>query len=77
MFNNLAGAVFDVQNDESFRDDLGSPASVFNNIGTLQKTAGDGTTLISVAVINTGTILNTSGGTLDIPNCTGTGTGCP
>ena len=73
MFNNLAGAVFDVRNDQAFSNDLGGAAQV-NNAGTFNKTAGLGTTTISVAFINTGTILNTSGGgTLTFTNCTG----CP
>ena len=73
VFNNLAGGVFDVQNDESFHANLGGAVPRFNNAGTFQKSAGLGTTTISVSFINTGTVLNTSGGILTFTNCTG----CP
>ena len=74
VFNNLAGAVFDVQNDEPFSFNLGGTPSVFNNAGTFRKTVAVGETIISVAFINTGTIDEQSG-TLTFTNCTGTG--CP
>jgi hypothetical protein len=49
-WNNLAGAMFDLRNDGSFG------ATTFNNAGTLRKLASIGTTRVSVAFYNTGTV---------------------
>ena len=72
VFNNLAGGIFDVKNDRSFSDNLGGAAPVFNNTGTVRKTAGAGTTTISVTFNNTG-IIDIQTGIVNTTNCTG----CP
>ncbi len=68
VFNNMAGATFDVQNDVPFNYQCG-PCGVptFNNIGTFKKSAGAGTTTINGGVIfsNTGTV-NVQVGTLSV-----------
>ena len=50
-------------------------ATQFNNLldATFQKSTGAGTTTISVAYDNAGTVLNTSDGILTFTNCVG----CP
>ena len=56
VFNNLAGATFDVQNNEVFDYNLGGTVTVFNNSGTFRKTVGDLTTTMDIIFNNTGTI---------------------
>ena len=75
VFNNLAGATFDVRNDRSFRFNLGGDASVFNNLtgATFRKTVAEGTTTMALFFNNTGTI-DVQTGTV---NFTGGGTGLP
>ena len=75
VFNNLAGATFDIRNNRSFLNNQGGDPTQFNNLvgATFQKSAGVGTTTISVAFDNTGTVLNTSDGILTFTNCVG----CP
>ncbi len=77
IFNNLAGGVFDVQNDAGFFYNCGSlcgTAATFNNAGTFQKTAGTGTTgFITTLFNNTGTVTVQSG-TLNLA-AGGTGNG--
>ena len=75
VFNNLAGATFDIRNNRSFLNNQGEDPTQFNNLAgdTFQKSAGAGTTTISVAFDNTGTVLNTSDGILTFTNCAG----CP
>ena len=74
--NNLAGGEFDITADGApFQLGWNSTANlILNNAGTLAKTGGTGTSLITADIVNTGTILAASG-TLDIAgNVTGTGT---
>ena len=75
VFNNLAGATFDIRNNRSFLNNQGGAATQFNNLldATFQKSTGAGTTTISVAYDNAGTVLNTSDGILTFTNCVG----CP
>ena len=73
VFNNLAGGVFDVQNDEFFSDNLGGAAPRFNNAGTFKKTVGTGTTNISLVFNNTG-VVDVDSGLLSY-NSGGTSTG--
>src|ERR1019366_3090692 len=68
--NNLAGGLFNIQNDQSLS--LGSGSEYFNNAGTLRKSGGSATTSISLPFTNsgtvdgqTGTISFTGGGTID------------
>jgi hypothetical protein len=58
VFNNLAGAVFDIRNNQSFILAPGEPpsSSVFNNAGIFKKTLGGGLTTIGVRFNNTGTV---------------------
>jgi autotransporter-associated beta strand protein len=60
VFNNLAGATFDVQADYGL---AGTEAATFNNAGTFRKSAGTGTTTITSAWTfnNTGTFVVQSG----------------
>ncbi len=53
-FNNLAGAVFEAQNDSSM-------AGIFNNTGIFRKIGGTNVTSISAAFTNTGTVEVQSG----------------
>ena len=62
---NLPGAVFNIATDENISDAYGY--EFFNNQGTLEKTAGTGTTYISLVVTNTGTVAALSG-TLNLNN---------
>ena len=75
VFNNLAGATFDIRNNRSFLNNQGGAATQFNNLldATFQKSTGAGTTTISVAYDNAGTVLNTSDGIFTFTNCVG----CP
>src|ERR1039458_768580 len=52
--NNLAGGLFNIQNDQSLS--LGSGSEYFNNAGTVRKSAGTGTTTVGVSFTNTGTV---------------------
>jgi hypothetical protein len=65
--NNLAGGVFDIQNDQAIRfhpDDGYAPYS-FTNAGTLRKSAGDGVTQISASALFTNTgVVEVDTGTL-------------
>jgi len=62
VFNNLAGAVFDVQVDELMAGTFGGgPIAEFNNAGTLRKSAGVGVSVIQMALNNTGTVEVQSG----------------
>ena len=71
VFNNLLGGIFDVRNNRSFLFNQSGTPTVFNNVGTFQKTGGEGTTTISVDFDNTaGTVLRTSG-TLTFTSCVG------
>ena len=70
IFNNEVGALFDVRTDQLFDYSGLSPLPTFNNLGTLRKSAGMGTSTIDVAVNNsspvevqTGRLSLTRGGT--------------
>jgi hypothetical protein len=68
-WNNLANSTLSVTGDASLSGSVGT----FKNAGTLQKSAGTGTTTISAPLVNTGTVDATSG-TLSITgNDTATG----
>ena len=58
---NLAGGLFDMQNDASLSGDY-----LFNNAGTLRKSAGAGTTTVSATFNNTGTV-EADTGTINLP----------
>src|SRR5262249_41209995 len=59
QFNNQLGGVLDLQTDQSFALQSGTPA--FNNAGTLKKSGGAGATGFSVALNNSGTVQALSG----------------
>ena len=66
IINNLSGATFDVQNSIGINTNYHVPGSAtFNNQGTLTKSTGSGTTTISAALNNTGTV-SVQSGTLDV-----------
>lgn len=68
VFNNLAGGVIDIQDDGYvFPSDA---SSVFNNTGTLVKSAGEGTSHIAVAFNNSG-IVEVRSGELDFYGASG------
>ena len=70
---NLAGAVFNVQNDQIIQaTDYNGAVAYFNNAGLFQKGPTTGTTTINVAFNNTGTV-NVESGTLSISTDTGNG----
>ncbi|MDQ1591371.1 MAG: hypothetical protein QOG71_1998, partial [Pyrinomonadaceae bacterium] len=58
-FNNLAGAVFNVQADKPLFQNGGT--NLFANAGTLRKLAGAGATAVNVPFSNSGTIESKSG----------------
>ncbi len=57
VFNNLAGATFDAQSDDTFQ----FTTATFNNAGTLLKSAGTGLSRFFTAMNNTGTVQVQSG----------------
>jgi len=61
---NLAGATFDFQTDADINHTSGS-TTTFNNMGTLTKSAGAGTSYVSMAVNNAGQV-NVTSGTLEL-----------
>ena len=64
---NQAGATFDFQADASLSNAYGLYTGVsFTNSGTLQKSAGTGTSSISFPVTNAGGTVNDLSGTLDL-----------
>ncbi|HUP61678.1 MAG TPA: hypothetical protein VNA69_14805 [Thermoanaerobaculia bacterium] len=65
VFNNLSGATWDMQTDSGYY--VGSGTPVFNNAGTLTKSAGTGTKDFYFQLNNTGTV-NVNSGTLRIAN---------
>jgi hypothetical protein len=55
VFNNLSGAVFDIQNDQGIS--IGSePTPQINNAGTFKKSAGSGTSTIQPKFSNSGSL---------------------
>ncbi|MEA2163027.1 MAG: large repetitive protein [Thermoanaerobaculia bacterium] len=73
VINNLSGGVYDIQSDSSFAFNGGSPQ--FNNSGTVEKTAGTGTSTVGLAMNNQagGTILAQIG-TINLASLTQSGT---
>lgn len=61
VFNNQSGATFTTSFDGSFAYDLGGAVTNFNNAGTFTKSAGAGSTTISAAFNNSGTVNANSG----------------
>lgn len=70
VFNN--NGTFDAQTDVGISN-IGGTASVFNNIGTFKKSAGNGTTTINVPFNNLGTVEARSG-SLSLTSVTATST---
>ncbi len=69
---NVAGGLWDIQCNQSVYNNYGGGAPYFHNAGTVQKTAGTGTTTFSVTfnnggnvVVQTGTINFNNGGTIE------------
>ncbi len=58
---NLAGALWDIQCDQSMINFYSTTNAYFHNLGTLQKSAATGTTTISVALDNAGTVAANQG----------------
>ena len=63
---NQAGGVFDVQGDASFLANQGGPVTI-NNAGTFKKSGGTGTTSITAAFNNSGSVIVQTG-TLSLGN---------
>ena len=63
-FTNTAGALFDLRSDAGITRQGGNPAFPFTNAGTLQKSAGTGTSSVSSTFTNNGTVAALTG-TLD------------
>jgi RHS repeat-associated protein len=59
--DNEPGATFDFQSDATLTNANGATGSSFKNDGILEKSAGSGNSVISIAVNNTGTIAGDSG----------------
>ena len=62
-FNNTG--LFDITNNQSFLDNLGNPDPLFTNTGTFRKSAGTGTTTVSVAFNNTGGVIDIQTGAIN------------
>jgi len=74
VWNNLPGSLFDARVDALFfGNDAGQEPGVFNNAGTLRKSAGTGTTSMDLSVINTGTV-EVQVGTLQLETAVGEST---
>ncbi len=71
--NNQAGAVFDIQTDATLYDNSG-PGPVFNNAGTVQKSAGGGTATIQSCTFNNNGTVDVQTTTLSLGNA-GTSSG--
>jgi hypothetical protein len=63
QIDNLAGGLFDVQNDQFYLVN-NSGTEFFNNAGTLRKSAGTGTTQIYLLVQNAGGLIESDSGTI-------------
>ncbi len=67
LFANLAGGTYDFENDGGiFSDDY--PPQNFNNYGTLRKSAGTNTSVISIAFNNVGGMVDVESGSLSLAN---------
>ncbi|HEY5912400.1 MAG TPA: hypothetical protein VJA21_17500, partial [Verrucomicrobiae bacterium] len=53
---NVAGGLWDIRCDQSLSSYWGGTNAYFHNLGTLQKTAADGTTYVSVPIYNGGSV---------------------
>jgi hypothetical protein len=62
--DNAAGAIFNLTTNDGNINAYGGSAGTFINEGTLEKTGGTGTSIIGMALTNTGTV-SVSSGTLD------------
>ncbi len=69
---NVAGGLWDIQCNQSVYNNYGGGAPYFHNAGTVQKTAGTGTTTFAGTfnnggnvVVQTGTINFNNGGTIE------------
>ncbi len=60
LIENLPGGRWDIQNDQSLFNEVGGPA-YFYNAGTLLKSAGAGTTTISIPLFNSGSVTGLQG----------------
>ena len=60
VINNLVGATFDIRTDSDLRWQNGE-TPIFNNAGTVQKSAGTGTTIVGATMENSGSIATQSG----------------
>jgi len=60
FIENLPGALWDLQNDQSLQNTFNNGA-YFRNAGTLRKSAGSGSSTISIPLLNTGTVSALSG----------------
>jgi len=67
VFNNLASGLFDIQANNTFNGAiLGGTRTVFNNAGTVTKSAGTGGTTLDVTFSNTNGTINAQTGTLTL-----------
>ena len=66
--NNQAGAIFDFQSNGSLGNPYGYPNPTFNNAGTLEMTAGTGTSSVGFTLNNTVGTVNALSGTLELTN---------
>ncbi|HWY78290.1 MAG TPA: hypothetical protein VN281_21925 [Verrucomicrobiae bacterium] len=60
LIENLPGALFDIQNDQTMLNDAGATA-YFHNAGTLRKSGTTGATYISIPLINSGSVTGLQG----------------
>ena len=64
LIENLAGSLWDVHSDQSLYNDrgyCGTVTALFHNSGTVRKSTGTGTTSISIAFSNSGTVAGLQG----------------
>jgi hypothetical protein len=66
VFNNLAGALFDIQSDVGIGGGLGGDPLTFVNAGRLVKSGGTGTSSLQVCFVEAGGTVEELSGTLDI-----------
>src|SRR5438132_11428388 len=65
--NNQAGGLFDLQADQTWTYNQGGAPPVLNNAGTVQKSAGTGTTAFE-SIVNNGGTLAVQSGTVNMVN---------
>lgn len=61
VFNNLAGAVFEAQNNQSYYWNFNGSVPVFNNAGMLRKTGGTGLSIFDASMTHSGSLEALSG----------------